>query len=340
MNKVEGKKKSIIIEEKKPQHKGEVLKAARIKQGLSLQFVHESTKIPMDALRAIEEDYTIRTLSSFYYKSFLKIYAKFLDVDIDAMAEIAAPKNTIPVEEELPQEIQFDLKEYLTKTFTRRRKEQIAVLLVIFFSFFLLFKLISFFMTRKPKARVQKKVQVVEDVKPTVQESDAKKEIQKVIKVVAPTKEAVKKKEVVKAPEPKKVEKKELVIVKPQIVKPQEKKVVVPIQTTQKVVPMVTVTQGVQDQSVAPIVKDVVLTVRAIKASWLRIAVDGDVVFQSTLRLGAVETWMADEKIEISGKNIGQLEFELNGKMIGSLGSKKRRIKSVIVTKDGLSVNK
>jgi len=66
----------------------------------------------------------------------------------------------------------------------------------------------------------------------------------------------------------------------------------------------------------------------------------GVIVFQSTLRLGAVETWMADKNIEISGRNIHQLEFELNGKMIGALGRKDRRAKRLVVTKDGLKVTK
>ncbi|MCK5014442.1 MAG: DUF4115 domain-containing protein, partial [Candidatus Omnitrophica bacterium] len=84
--------------------------------------------------------------------------------------------------------------------------------------------------------------------------------------------------------------------------------------------------------------KEIALTVRAKQNSWLRVRTDGMIVFQSTLRLGDVETWMADDEIEISGKNINQLEFELNGKMIGTLGRKDRNAKKVVITKNGLSV--
>ena len=45
--------------------KGQVLKQAREAKGISLVAVHEATKIPLDALKAIEEGYTIRPLTSF-----------------------------------------------------------------------------------------------------------------------------------------------------------------------------------------------------------------------------------------------------------------------------------
>ncbi|MBF0123301.1 MAG: helix-turn-helix domain-containing protein, partial [Candidatus Omnitrophica bacterium] len=66
-----------------PNDIGKILKAEREKRALSLDIIHETTKIPMDSLRAIEEGYKIRTLSTFYYKSFVKIYAKYLGMDAD-----------------------------------------------------------------------------------------------------------------------------------------------------------------------------------------------------------------------------------------------------------------
>ena len=48
--------------------KGSLLKKVREAKGISLEVVHEHTKIPLDALRALEEGYTIRTLSPFYQK--------------------------------------------------------------------------------------------------------------------------------------------------------------------------------------------------------------------------------------------------------------------------------
>ena len=45
--------------------------------------------------------------------------------------------------------------------------------------------------------------------------------------------------------------------------------------------------------------------------------VDGaSLVFQSTTGRG-FETWEGEKTIELSGKNINNLEFELNGKILG-----------------------
>lgn len=67
--------------------KGALLKEERQKRSIALDTVHESTKIPMDALKAIEEGYTIRSLSPFYYKGFIKMYAKFLGLDLKEFVE-------------------------------------------------------------------------------------------------------------------------------------------------------------------------------------------------------------------------------------------------------------
>src|ERR1039458_9810581 len=62
-----------------------ILKNTRETKGLTLEIVHEATKIPMDALRAIEEGYSVRILSPFYYRGFIKIYAEFLGLDVGEM---------------------------------------------------------------------------------------------------------------------------------------------------------------------------------------------------------------------------------------------------------------
>ena len=62
--------------------KPSVLKSARQAKGITLEIVHEATKIPMDSLRAIEEGYSVRILTPFYYRGFIKIYAEFLSLDV------------------------------------------------------------------------------------------------------------------------------------------------------------------------------------------------------------------------------------------------------------------
>src|ERR1700733_13063975 len=77
-----------------------MLKTTRQAKGLTLEIVHEATKIPMDALKAIEEGYSSRILSPFYYRGFIKIYAEFLGLDVQEMYKEyglnqPAPKVTV-----------------------------------------------------------------------------------------------------------------------------------------------------------------------------------------------------------------------------------------------------
>ncbi|MFA5260889.1 MAG: RodZ domain-containing protein, partial [Candidatus Omnitrophota bacterium] len=84
--------------------------------------------------------------------------------------------------------------------------------------------------------------------------------------------------------------------------------------------------------------KEVRLTVKAKKSGWLQVKVDGSMVFQSILNSGATETWQAEQSIELSGKNIHSLEYEVNGKVLGELGRTDRSARRVVITKDGFSV--
>ncbi len=63
------------------------------------------------------------------------------------------------------------------------------------------------------------------------------------------------------------------------------------------------------------------VAVRAFKDTWLRVKTDDKVVFETTLKKGSMEDWSANDRIEISGRDIGQLDFEINNKQIGLLGA-------------------
>jgi len=274
-----------------PTHKSAILKKVREEKGISLDTLHEDTKIPLDILRAIEEGYKVRTLSDFYYRSFVKMYANYLGVDInEALEESKKEELPKPIGEPI---VEFNIQEWSSKILTRERKRKIIIVAGIILAFFVLFKIIGFFMNRKPSPKDQGKI---------VQKVDSK----------ARGEADIKKSDI-----------NESVVEIPSAVRD-----VTPMQPPSQI-------QPVHTQNIT---QNVVLTVRAQKDSWLRVKADGVVVFQTTLRAGAVETWNADDKIEISGRNISQLELELNGKMIGSLGRASRRAKGLIATKDGLSV--
>ena len=304
-------KEAVEIHQESKESAGTILKRAREAQGLSLEIVHEVTKIPLDALRAIEEGYMIRMLSPFYYKGFLKMYAGYLGIDVSEVIEDYKP-------EELPQHIkpnveEFEIPQWITGFFTKQRKRQMVIAAGILLIMFLCIKMIGFFLNHKPRPDVKKNT------------------VQSGIKKIAPAKKDTIKKETKAIVEKPRQEVREQA---PKIVVPK----VVPITKPKEIPP---VQEPVPPAGPVPVLleqKDIVLTVRAKQNSWLRVKADDNIVFQSTLRLGAVETWTADNEIEISGKNVDQLEFELNGKMIGALGRNDRNAKKIVITKSGLSV--
>src|SRR3989338_3955267 len=102
--------------------KGLLLKQVRESKGISLGAVHEATKIPLDSLRAIEEGYKVRTLSPFYLKGFLKMYASYLEVDIKEVVDDYRPEK-LPQHEKIIVE-KADVLEKLNKIFTKERKRQ------------------------------------------------------------------------------------------------------------------------------------------------------------------------------------------------------------------------
>lgn len=303
-------------------HKGVILKEARESRQISLETVHEATKIPMDALRAIEEGYTVRSLSSFYYKGFIKMYAQYLGVDAREVLEETVPtvdqKKPEPVR--IKREITFDkeLNQKISGFFTEQRIKQIAAIVGVLLAFFVIIKIFGavkkFITTRPPKSAVEKVV------KPKV-------------KIIPKTVEAQKKKKAPVKPVPavKQAEVKPVSVPQPAVAAPApapaESKPPAPAPAADQMIP-------------APSSDKVSLTVRAKRSTWLQVKTDGMVVFQSTLNKGAVESWTAKDKIEISGKNVNELELELNGKVIGSLGKADSLARKLIITKEGLTVKK
>ena len=263
--------------------KGLILKQAREAKGLSLQVVHEATKVPMDALKAIEEGYTIRTLSSFYYKGFLKIYARYLGVDISQVVEDYHPEQLPPhisdKKEALPQKFQLPVVSPEVKDLVIKGLIGLIVLLVFV-------KIVGAITHRKPGKTHQPNVIVQQTQKRTLPKpvaAEPQKELPKLQKEAMPS-----------------------------------ASVVAPASTVEAA-------------------KKIDLAVRARKDSWVQVNVDNQIVFRSILKKGSVETWSAKKNIEISGKDIGELEFELNGKIIGSLSKENRKAKKIVIDQNGFS---
>lgn len=263
--------------------KGLILKEAREARGIGLDTVQAATKIPMDALKAIEEGYTVRSLSPFYLKGFMKMYAQYLGLDIREVIEDYAP-------EKLPRKVSqkpfSQIPSYFIPALDKKRQQQIVLVLGGLLFVFAIVKIAS----------CGKKTGDASGTRPS---AAAEKKETKAAAVSRTTK---------------------------------KKKAVTQTSTTavsEKSAPAAAAEKAVSN---------VRLTVKATAKVWLQVKVDDNLVFQSTLQEGAAESWQAQNEIEISGRNISLLEYEVNGKILGTLGRAERGARRVVITQDGLSV--
>jgi hypothetical protein len=78
---------------------GNIIRSARLQAGLTLEQVSAKTRISVKNLEAIEQDHVAQFSSSFFYKSFVRQFAREVSVDYDplvpliqtAVAEIPEP---------------------------------------------------------------------------------------------------------------------------------------------------------------------------------------------------------------------------------------------------------
>ena len=321
-----------------PKDIGQILKAAREKKGFSLDTVQEATKIPIDSLKAIEEGYKVRTLTAFYYKSFVRLYAQYLGLDpAPLLAEISPAPQAVHTRVEprrvvatSPQKIKEPislnlfarpLRSQNSKKFLKIAGVAVAGIVAVSLLVGLVRKI--HFPKPAPTASIVK-----------VEKKLVKKGKPVIVYPTEPVKRTtvVKSAEIVKPAEPVKVMVE--TIKKPESAKAAETKVV---STEVKATPLV---EAEQNTIPAKAVKRVSVAVRAINNSWLTVRADGSPVFQGILKKGTSDTWTASKTITISGKDIDQLEFEVNGKSIGRLSRRGAPAKKIRITPEGLTVEK
>ncbi|MFH1201313.1 MAG: RodZ domain-containing protein [Candidatus Omnitrophota bacterium] len=73
---------------------------------------------------------------------------------------------------------------------------------------------------------------------------------------------------------------------------------------------------------------------------WVKVRLDGKVMFQGILTKGQNESWQAKEKIEVSLSNAAAIELEANNKILSPLGRRKEAIKSIVITRQGVTINR
>jgi cytoskeletal protein RodZ len=326
-----------------------ILKETRQAKGISIEAVHEATKIPLDVLKAMEEGYTVRALASpFYRKQFIKMYAAFLGIEIKESAFAELPKEEVkpaPFKRPPVKEKQFEPKKGFT--LTKQQKQQIVLAVGSVLALFLVTKAVAFIGSKiaqhkanqkttvkakeKPKAAKKKKAEKAKAKKIEIKEVK-KEEAKKPESKKAEVKEEAEPIEPVAIPIPVVPAQAEIPLAEPEPEPREEAKEVKAIEPKPR-----STTSAAASMEAAKVVN---LTVRAKKKSWLQVKVDGNTVFQSSLQKGAVENWQAEDQIELTGNNILFLEFEVNGKMIGTLSRTEGRARKLIVTKDGLSVKR
>ena len=86
--------------------------------------------------------------------------------------------------------------------------------------------------------------------------------------------------------------------------------------------------------------KEVVVSLTAKKKCFLRVRVDGKLLFEGALAQGAIETWRGDKEIEFKISDGSAVYLEVNGKSVPTLSSIRKPIKSLKITPSGISVDK
>ena len=296
--------------------KGSLLKEARQAQGIALETVHEATKIPMDVLKGIEEGYTVGTISPFYVKGFIKMYAKYLGI---ASREVLdeEPRPHLVVAEPIKNQGDIDKLQSKFKEFlTRQRQQQLVKLAALGIVLLVLtgftkgvLAIVGHF--QKSRGRQIQKVK-------TANSESAKTEKVK----VQPAKPAATKVEKISESASKKA-----------------RSFAPPVNET-KVESKPEAAPPASSEAEPEFQSDKIhLTVKPRRKAWLQVKVDGNIIFQSILKEGAAESWEAEKEIEISGKDIQFLDFELNGKMV-DLGKVDSNARRVVITPKGLTVRK
>lgn len=284
---------------------GALFKEARLSKQISLEDASYQTKIHANVLKAIESD-DFSSLGAVYAKSFLKLYAEYLGLSKEEVLGLFKSQNS-------PASALVSKKKENNKNI-EPAGEGIDVLLalrlwvgrlqkrhLIIFAVFLVLWLVAGQMRSQMKRGAGNQKKGQSVVKKG-QLIEKKKDAP--AKIVRSSKETA----------------------------PASSKSTVGSAKTQTASP---------EKEKAPQGRyTVVLVVKAREKTWLQVKVDGKIVFQNILNKGASEVWQARDKIELWLGNAGGVGLELNGKTIEKVGRPGQVLKRVVVTRNGLSIQR
>ncbi|MDD5730145.1 MAG: DUF4115 domain-containing protein [Candidatus Omnitrophica bacterium] len=304
---------------------GARLRKLRLEKGFSLEEVHKKTKIHLNILKAIEED-NLANLSPIYIKGFLKIYCQFLGVDPREYTQeykdtrpvpVNLPKAKEKIEKPEPAQNKPVQKPQETKPpavkvnifnpwLIRRIAVAVFALLAVFFLFLGIKKIavmISKHMGQRKKVTVTSPPPHSIPAKTVKKAASARKSTAKPVSVSLPQSAPV------SAPQ---------------------------TAPAQPVASAASYAEPAKKETFSGIR----LGIHAKDDCWVQLKADGKAVFQNVLKKGRFEVWQAKDKMELTLGNVGNVELELNGKILPPLGKKGQAVKNILVTREGLKVER
>ena len=95
-----------------------------------------------------------------------------------------------------------------------------------------------------------------------------------------------------------------------------------------------------EEKVIVPQSNDLTASLTAKKKCFIRVVVDGKLLFEGVLEKGAVESWKADKEIEFKISDGSAIYLEVNGQAVPTLTAIRKPIKSLKITPSGISVDK
>ncbi|MFH1519883.1 MAG: RodZ domain-containing protein [Candidatus Omnitrophota bacterium] len=89
-----------------------------------------------------------------------------------------------------------------------------------------------------------------------------------------------------------------------------------------------------------PLTEELVATLIVKKNCFLKVRVDGEILFEGVLKKGARETWQGEKEIALMIRDGSAIALEVNGRAIPTLSSLRKPIKSLKITPSGIVVDK
>jgi transcriptional regulator with XRE-family HTH domain len=98
----------------------------------------------------------------------------------------------------------------------------------------------------------------------------------------------------------------------------------------------------IPSQTLPTLTKDstLLISIFAKRTCFLKVKVDGNLLFEGVLEKGMQESWQGSKEIELSVSDGSAILLEVNGKKLPPLTSLKKPIRSIKITPLGISVKK